>query len=103
MHGLRRLNLIDHFVSGGVKLLSKKYLDIPSPGVVFQPSPVGVELFLWANGMSKVSVNDFLNSSIQVKLDSDIALPSNVKKVERRPERKRKRDALGLISRKERI
>jgi len=73
MFGLSREALIeDQFMFGGGEL-SKKYSVVSGPGIVFAPSALGVELFLWAHGQGDLQTNDILNPSVHLASDVQIA------------------------------
>ncbi len=68
MFGLARENLIDdHFEFGGVDHIRKAFVKAEQPGLVFTPSALGVELFLWANGRGDLALNSILDQSIRLK------------------------------------
>jgi hypothetical protein len=61
-HGLAREGLIDDRVSwGSGAYLQKQYgMVLAHPGLVFVPSPLGIELHLWAFGLGRLPHRDFL-------------------------------------------
>lgn len=64
--GLTKENLIkSQYVHGAVDILKKHYKEATKPGIVYWPSMFGVELFLWANGKSEISVVQFFNKGIE--------------------------------------
>lgn len=76
--GLAKENLINNFFSfGNVEHLKKKFKNAPDGGIIFQPSTLGAELFLWANGKGNLPVQRFLNSDHKFDFDSRIKLPLN--------------------------
>jgi hypothetical protein len=63
MNGLRREDLIAQpWYSGPADLIKQQLpgIEIPSDGIVFGPSAVGIELYLGAHGLSSVPVREFL-------------------------------------------
>lgn len=82
--GLGREFLIEnHWVYGGPDELRRSFKDADTPGIVFHPSALGVELFLWATGNSEYTINDLVNNhELQVP---DIGVPpcSNVSNLEK--------------------
>jgi hypothetical protein len=62
LFGLTRERLIDDaFLVGSAEDLRKLYRAADEPGVVFAPSTLGVELFLWAHGRGDVPLKAFLD------------------------------------------
>ena len=80
MSGLSRENLIgkDFEVIGG-----EKTAYCGGNGMVFQPTDLGAELFLWAHGKSDLPLVDFLKREIQFSFETEIQLPENCKSVEK--------------------
>lgn len=76
MFGLSREALIEgQFMFGGAEL-SKKYPVASGPGIVFAPSALGVELFLWAHGQGDLQTNSILNPAVH--LTSDVQITSGL-------------------------
>jgi hypothetical protein len=73
MSGLAKENLIEREfeVVGG-----EKTAYCGGEGVVFCPTDLGVELFLWAHGMGNVSVEDFLKPECEFSFDTKIPIPT---------------------------
>ena len=46
-------------------------------GITFEPSPFGMELFLWAHGMGYVPHQQFLNNKLEIWPLDGINLPQN--------------------------
>ena len=66
MFGLAKENLIEpSFHFGSADYMSKQYGDRASAGIVFAPSALGAELFLWAYGRGDVNVTRFLEPDIK--------------------------------------
>ena len=77
MVGLIREGLLDKFYAIGGANALKEYSDrIEKSGVVFQPSTVGVELFLWAHGRGELSIQQFFESGHSFERINDIDKPS---------------------------
>jgi hypothetical protein len=73
MFGLSREFLIENqFQFGGLDHLRGVYAKADVPGILFVPSPLGVELFLWAHGRPDLSINDLLNPN--VSFTSEVAI-----------------------------
>ena len=72
MSGLARENLIqnDFEVIGG-----EKTAYCGGDGIVFIPTDLGVELFLWVNGKNDIPVTEFLNTKYQFSFDTQIQIP----------------------------
>lgn len=79
LFGLEREKLITTFISTTKEDLANDYgVEAKGSGIIFQPSTLGVELFLWAHGRGEIPVWDFLRSGtdlgrspkINCKLDS---------------------------------
>ena len=78
MFGLAKEGLIDsNFNFGNVEFLNLYCSRAPETftegGIVFTPSPFGVELFLWANGMGNVFISDFLKPEISIPVNTEVA------------------------------
>ncbi len=66
MFGLTRESLIDEtFCWGGVDGLRAMYPGANEPGIVFLPSGLGIELYLWAHGKGDLDIRDILKPTIQ--------------------------------------
>ncbi|SRR6266404_2886376 len=64
LFGLERENLLNTFISTTKEDLAKNYgVEVEENGIVFQPSTLGVELFLWAHGRREIPVWEFLYST----------------------------------------
>jgi hypothetical protein len=65
MFGLARENLIeDQFEFGPVEHIKKSLQDAADGGLMFSPSALGIELFLWAHGRGDLRLNSILDPSI---------------------------------------
>lgn len=80
MSGLARESLIerDFEVIGG-----KKTAYCGGNGIVFCPTDLGAELFLWAHGKNDLPVTEFLKSELKFSFETNIQLPKNYKSVEK--------------------
>lgn len=77
MVGLIRGGLLDRFYAIGSSSVLQEYSNkIEKAGVIFQPSTVGVELFLWAHGRSDLSVQQFFEQKYLFESINDIHKPS---------------------------
>jgi hypothetical protein len=67
MFGLYREDLLNRFISTTKEDLAENYeTEVEESGIIFQPSALGVELFLWAHGRGEVPVWRFLESEIDL-------------------------------------
>jgi hypothetical protein len=80
MSGLARESLIgrDFEVIGG-----EKTAFCGGNGIVFQPTDLGTELFLWAHGKSGLPLTEFLKSYHEFSFEMELQLPANYKSVEK--------------------
>ena len=54
-------------------------IPVESPGIAFIPAPVGLELYLWAHGLSTVPVGNFLSADFHPMQLEGIQLPEDSK------------------------
>lgn len=74
--GLAREELIDGQFSFGTQDHVKKLAPTAeADGLVIAPSALGVELFLWANGLGNVNPAYFLDSGIVIETLPDVVIP----------------------------
>ncbi len=80
MSGLAREDLIekDFEVIGG-----EKTAFCGGNGLVFCPTDLGTELFLWVHGKNNIPVTDFLKPEHKFSVELNIQLPKNYKSVEK--------------------
>jgi hypothetical protein len=72
MFGLTREALIDTtFLYGHVHEVKSRYSAATTDGIIFAPSPLGADLFLWAHGRGDLNMNNLF--------DAHLALNSEVK------------------------
>jgi len=62
--GLSKHELIAYHRRGSIDFMKKIYKDLKEKGIVFHPSQLGVELFLWAHGKSEIAIKYFLNKDV---------------------------------------
>jgi hypothetical protein len=80
MFGLSREALIeDNFLFGGPEALRSRFAGAGLPGILFLPSGLGVELFLWAHGRGDLRVPDILNPAVQLTPNAQVEIPSGVR------------------------
>jgi hypothetical protein len=87
INGMRRLDLVDYLYYGKEDIFQKekikyKFPEFPidekklsSHGIAFQPSPGGMELYLWAHGFGQYPHQKFLSEELVFNPIQDIELP----------------------------
>lgn len=81
MFGLAKESLIDDFFYSGDKEYIKQFFGkAPGPGIIFQPSPLGIELFLWAYGKGDLPIKEFFNPMNQFEIDNRVNIKSGYQK-----------------------
>lgn len=75
--GLARESLID----GRYRFGEQSHLEIlsreaPAPGIIFQPTPFGLEVFLWAYGKGDAPANKFLDPRTKFRPLEGVVIPS---------------------------
>ncbi len=81
MNGLSREELIGlDWSMGSPKHIKKsENIEPDTPGIVFRPSAVGLELYLWAHGLSTVPITDFLKVDFRPMQLEGMTIPSDAK------------------------
>lgn len=74
--GLSKDNLIQGIMVGTKKVLSETFRKSPSEGIIFEPSQLGVELFMWVHGLGNLDFDKFLSSETKIKTEKGIDLPN---------------------------
>lgn len=75
MFGLAREGIIeDNFKFGSKESMQRTFKNAPTEGIIFQPSPLGIELFLWAYGKSDLTNEDFFRPNNKFEVDSNIQI-----------------------------
>lgn len=78
MHGLSREQLIEEsFRTGDPDYLSGDWKDVSQSGIIFIPSLLGAELFLWAYGYGNVHTFHFLDPRYHFPIKGNISIPKN--------------------------
>ncbi len=73
--GLQKESLIgDIFGYGPKEHIKKWFKNAPTKGIIFQPSVLGIELFLWAYGKPHLFGRDYLKPCNEFEIDSKINL-----------------------------
>lgn len=77
MNGLSKEELIgDVWIFGSTDLVSKHLgRKVRKGGIVFYPSAIGIELFLWAHGVADRGIRSFLDSATQFEALGRIEVP----------------------------
>jgi hypothetical protein len=76
MFGLEKERLIEReFSTGSKNHMEKFFKNAKHPGIIFQPSPLGTELFLWAHGKSSTGIAEFLETANQLEINMKIDIP----------------------------
>ena len=91
MNGLRRADLIeDNYLFGGPEFFKRdnikcRFDDFPmreeilcEHGITFQPTPGGMELFLWAHGLGQFTHFQFLDENLKIEEFPNMELPDKV-------------------------
>lgn len=91
INGLRRNDLIEdeyvygkrkHFLEKRLKMGMKDFTLNESAlceyGISFQPTPGGMELYLWAHGLGESDHFQFLNETLSLEAIDEVQLPSKV-------------------------
>jgi len=81
MFGLRKEHLIEDFFRYGNKEFLGKVRKVDGDGIIFQPSTLGAELFLWAYGRADLRNTDFLRPANKFEIDSKVVIPLGYDKV----------------------
>lgn len=73
--GLAKEGLIEkRFSFGSKESLQKIFENAYTEGIIFQPSVLGIELFLWAYGKSDLTNEDFFRPNNKFEVDSNIKI-----------------------------
>ena len=75
MIGLARLDLITDYSTGSKDIISTRYPEANSNGMLFTPTPFGAELYLWAHGYSNIPANYFLDTDFQIVKSDLLSIP----------------------------
>lgn len=78
MWGLNKEELITNFSWGGEDHIKKKFKHAESNGIIFQPTKMGVELFMWAFGHGQKNPNDFFKEDITFSSEIEIQIGEGV-------------------------
>jgi hypothetical protein len=78
LFGLHGAGLIDdNFHYGRHDYLRTIYSGVPGPGVLYHPSVLGIELFLWAHGLGQRHPAGIFSEELQVTPVAELAMPQD--------------------------
>jgi len=73
--GLQKESLIeDDFKFGALELMKSYFSNLQKPGIILQPSALGVELFLWAYGKADLIYQDYLKTTTIFPINGNIKI-----------------------------
>jgi hypothetical protein len=78
--GLFKEKLIEDYTYGPLEHLKKRLPEADDAGIIFVPSMLGVELFMWAYGFGQFQNNDFFLHEIEFKDRLNIRLDRTIRK-----------------------
>lgn len=82
LFGLQKEDLIvRNFRYGELKFIKNTFNQANSGGIIFTPSALGVELFLWAYGKSNISIKEFMKCGEQFERIGNITITEGSKKL----------------------
>jgi hypothetical protein len=82
MFGLAREVLIEQsFMYGSPEILRNAYPKVDQHGILFSPSPLGVELYLWAHGRGHLGVHDFLKPEHRLVSRSKLTIGPGIRSI----------------------
>ncbi|HHT9159931.1 MAG TPA: hypothetical protein ACFYEH_08710 [Candidatus Brocadiaceae bacterium] len=76
--GLNKEDLIDRIQYGTLEYIQKRYKDAKVPGIILEPTILGVELFMWAYGQGQRNNNDFFLHEMQFNNDQNIKISETI-------------------------
>ena len=72
--GLNKEDLIARFLFGPVDYIRDRFKNAQAPGIILQPTSLGVELFMWAYGHGQKPNSDFFIKELQFNNDHNIKI-----------------------------
>lgn len=88
LFGLHREGLIDaDFEVGSTAEMQRYVPDADRPGLIFTPSALGIELFLWAHGRGDATISEILDPALRLESTVDIRTVPGIRSVTH-PDRK---------------
>ena len=74
--GLSRELLLDQSLYGGIEVIEKYLPRASDGGIIYWPSALGAELYLWAHGCSDLGAPGLLDPNQQFQVENTIQIPS---------------------------
>jgi hypothetical protein len=82
--GLARESLIEtSFMYGPGQDLAKHHPAVDADGIVFQPSVLGAEFYLWAHGLGGLPASELIDADRVIDAETEIVIPAGAKRVGR--------------------
>lgn len=72
--GLNKEELITGFSYGGKDYLQKRFDKVEEGGVIFSPTKLGVDLYMWAFGNGLKNTNEFFSDNLEFHLKEEIKI-----------------------------
>ncbi len=76
--GLSKEELITGFSYGKEEYIKTKFSEAKTSGIIFQPTKMGTELFMWAYGYGQESTNNFFKQSLVFSNDQNIRIGEGI-------------------------
>jgi hypothetical protein len=76
--GLKKEDLLADFSFGKTEYIQKTFKGATEPGILFVPTTIGVELFMWAYGHGQENNNNFFKSHLQFPKDLNVRIEGGV-------------------------
>jgi len=72
--GLNKEELISDFQYGNKDYIKSRFSNANQAGIIFVPTTLGIELFMWAFGLGQLPINNFFNFETKFTNDQQIIL-----------------------------
>lgn len=76
--GLNKEELLTGFSYGNEDYVKKKFTEAKTAGIIYQPTKMGVELFMWAYGHGQENTNDFFKSNFDFPNEQNLRLGEGI-------------------------
>lgn len=76
--GLNKEELLTGFSYGNEDHIKKKFTEAKTGGIIYQPTKMGVELFMWAYGHGQENTNDFFKSNLEFPNEQNLKLGEGI-------------------------
>lgn len=76
--GLNKEELLTGFSYGNEDHVKKKFTEAKTAGIIYQPTKMGVELFMWAYGHGQQNTNDFFKSNFEFPNEQNLRLGEGI-------------------------